>query len=170
MKEVQRWCVDRLAAAGLPGAEIEQTLPCFYRPKDWDVALWGGEEPQLAISCKSIVLNHSGTVPNRLDDMLGEAVSLHRAFPNAVIGYLIIIADQDKGKQMDEWFRICGERLKLCGPRLAPSEPAERFEGICLMQMPLGRSLDWLKHHPDCDSHSDFFARLASRHRSRFTA
>lgn len=170
MAEIQRWCVTELSKAGVEGALIEQTVPCYYRDKDWDVALWGQEEPQLAISTKSIVRNLAGTVPNRLDDMLGEAVSLHRAFPRAVIGYLLIMADEDEGKNKDDWFQTCGNRLALCGPRLDEGEPAERWEALCLMQMPLGRDESWLKHHPACDTHTQFFERLAAAHRGRFSS
>src|SRR3954469_22566420 len=83
---IQRYCVNELERRGLRGADIEVIMPGYYRNKAWDVGLVDGGEPVLGISCKSIVSNHAGTVPNRVDDMLGEAVSLHRAFPRAVLG------------------------------------------------------------------------------------
>ena len=70
----QKYCCAELAARGGDGAQIEVAMPGRYRVKRWDVGLLVGGEPRLGISCKSIVSNFSGTVPNRVDDMLGEAV------------------------------------------------------------------------------------------------
>ncbi len=169
--EIQKWCVDQLTAAGIKGATTELKLPGAYRKKNWDVGLMVDDQPQLAISCKSIVRNIPGTVPNRLDDMLGEAVNLHRAYPQAVIGYLILLADQDgrNDKNMDHWFERCGSRLQLVMPRASASKPAEQWESVCLLQMPLGRRLDWVKTHPGCDTLPAFFERLATKHKQRFS-
>src|SRR4051812_5922318 len=87
---IQLYCCAELKRRGLDGAEIEVPMPARYRNKKWDVGLMVDGEPRLGISCKSIVSNHGGTVPNRVDDMLGEAVSLHRAYPKAVLGYLFM--------------------------------------------------------------------------------
>src|SRR4051812_39394024 len=89
---IQRFCCAELKKRGLQGAQIEVAMPAHYRTKKWDVGLVVDGEPRLGISCKSIVSNHPGTVPNRVDDMLGEAVSLHRAYPRAVLGYLFMMS------------------------------------------------------------------------------
>ena len=170
--EVQRWCVNQLRLKGVEGALTEVQLPGAYRAKNWDVALVSGGEPQLAISCKSIVRNIPGTVPNRLDDMLGEAVNLHREFPKAVIGYLILLGATDgrDDKNMDHWFDRCGARLGLCGPRQSADQHAEKWEALCLLQRPLGHEMSWMKSHPACDQLPGFFSRLAAQHQLRFGA
>ena len=69
-----------------------------YRTKKWDVGLVEKGKPVLGISCKSIVSNHGGTVPNRVDDMLGEAANVHRAYPKAVLGYLFMMSRIDESQ------------------------------------------------------------------------
>src|SRR4051794_20017968 len=95
---IQLYCVAEIEKRGLHGADIEVPMPGYYREKKWDVGLLVGDEPRLAISCKSIVSNHGGTVPNRVDDMLGEAASLPRAFPRAVLGYLFMMSRRDESQ------------------------------------------------------------------------
>ncbi len=97
-EDIQLYCVQELTKRGLIGASIEVIMPGFYRAKAWDVGLIVDGEPRLGISCKSIISNHAGTVPNRVDDMLGEAVSLHRAHPRAVLGYLFMMSRLDESK------------------------------------------------------------------------
>lgn len=41
----------------------------------------------------------TGTVPNRVDDLLGETVSLHRTFPQAVLGYLFMMSRRDEASR-----------------------------------------------------------------------
>lgn len=169
-EEVQLWCARKLALHGLPGAEIEVALPGAYRAKNWDVGKLAGGEPRLAISCKSIISNISGTVPNRLDDMLGEAVNLHRAYPRCVIGYLLFLSEVDRknNKPVGEWFDRCGERLELCFPRLSSRAAPERWESICLLSLPDSRSPKRYTAYPGCDDLDEFFARLVEQYRLRF--
>jgi hypothetical protein len=79
-----------------------------YRVKKWDVGAVVDGQPRLAISCKSIIANHGGTVPNRIDDLLGESVSLHRAYPRAVLGYLLMMSRRDESKATNEWVQRQG--------------------------------------------------------------
>ncbi len=96
---IQTYCCEELHRRGLLGARIEVILPGAYRDKVWDVGrLADSGEVTLGISCKSIISNHAGTVPNRIDDMLGEAVNLHRRWPRAVIGYLFMMARTDESQ------------------------------------------------------------------------
>src|SRR5919197_6744392 len=96
MEPIQNYCVTQLAARGV-NSKIEQTIRVAYKRKTWDVVTLGSDlRPQLAITCRSIISNHGGTVPNRIDDLLGEGVSLHRAFPHAVAGYLLVMSLRDE--------------------------------------------------------------------------
>lgn len=105
---IQLYCCAELEKRGLSGADIEVDLPGAYRTKKWDVGLIEDGEPHLGISCKSIVSNHAGTVPNRVDDMLGEAANLHRAFPKAVLGYLFMMSRVDEAKDIQEKTETAG--------------------------------------------------------------
>lgn len=46
--------------------------------------------PRLAISLKSLLKNLGGTVPNRLDDMMGEVTNLQMYSPEIVTGYVML--------------------------------------------------------------------------------
>jgi len=69
---------------------IDDAIPGFVRTKDIDVVAWRGAEPVVAISCKSLFKNPGGTVPNRLDDAVGEAVNLRKRWPSIRLGYVMI--------------------------------------------------------------------------------
>lgn len=168
--EVQRWCVSQLSRRGVKGAQVEVSLPGAYRNKNWDVALVVDNKPRLAISCKSIVSNIAGTVPNRLDDMLGEAVNLHRAYPSCVIGYLLFLSERDmsSGTPAGEWFDRCGQRLALCYPRLSPGNPHERWEAISLCLLPDAAPASRYTPFSGCDDLNPFFSRLVDRYNLRF--
>lgn len=164
MLAVQRWCAGELERRGLPGALAEQPVEGAYRTKKWDVVLADDDQVRLAISTKSIMKNIAGTVPNRLDDMLGEAVDLHRAHPRAVIGYFALIAERDMrptGRDAATWFERCGNRLEKTAGRLTPSEPAECWEAGALLRVgvhePPVKSGSW---HPALLDADQFFDQL----------
>lgn len=69
---------------------IDGAVPGFVRTKDIDVVAWRADQPVVAISCKSLFRNPGGTVPNRLDDAIGEAVNLRKRWPAIRLGYVMI--------------------------------------------------------------------------------
>ena len=172
MIAVQNWCVRQLAARGLKEARTEVALTGAYRTKNWDVALVAGDEVRLAISTKSIVRNLAGTVPNRLDDMLGEAANLHRLHPRAVIGYFLVMSEQEMSagaRDSATWFERCGKRIALAASRNSPAGPAEQWEGACALRAPLGATAAAAaERHVDLCSVSGFFDLLAARVSERF--
>jgi len=172
MIAVQNWCVGQLAARGLAGARTEVALTGSYRTKNWDVALVAGDEVRLAISTKSIVRNIAGTVPNRLDDMLGEAANLHRLHPRAVIGYFLVMSEQEMSAGARDsaiWFDRCGQRIALAAGRHSPTGPAEQWEGACALRAPLGTTAAAaVPRHDDLCSVSGLFDLLAARVSERF--
>jgi len=94
-----RYLRDRLALRlpeGLrPYLRSEAKVPGLAREKKWDLALVypasGSVKPRLLVSFKSILANPSGSWPNRLDDLVGEASSVQIRFPEVVVGYVVVL-------------------------------------------------------------------------------
>lgn len=116
-------CVAELARRGLTNAEPEVTIPAGGRPKDWDVAWkWAGKY-RLVISLKSILKNLPGTVPNRIDDAMGETTSIQLYSPEVVTGYVMVFdcgQDQMSAKHGCTWSQLLRERLGSLSNRRAP--------------------------------------------------
>jgi hypothetical protein len=90
LQQLALYCVQELARRGLIEAEREATVPGGGRPKQWDVAWKYHEKYRLAISLKSILRNLAGTVPNRIDDLMGEVTNIQMYSPEVVVGYLMV--------------------------------------------------------------------------------
>lgn len=98
LSSIADYAKAELAALGLPGFSDdptcglrggsggELTVAGLARSKDWDVAFDFAGKPRLLLSLKSIWANASGTVPNRLDDLMGEAANVQQRSPEVVIG------------------------------------------------------------------------------------
>lgn len=188
---IQRYCVAELDARGITGAAIEMPLRGRYRIKDWDVGLVVGDEVRLAISCKSIIANQAGTVPNRVDDMLGEAVSLHRAFPRAVLGYLFFMSRRDESAATeaktarlggltlerrlqlrvaaDLWFERLVTSVCTASGRSGIDDVPEKFEVVSCSQVDFDVSPFDVTTHKDTPDHAAFFDRLAEIYCERFS-
>jgi len=192
---IQTYCCDELERRGLLGARIEVILPGAYRDKTWDVGrLSASGEVTLGISCKSIISNHGGTVPNRIDDMLGEAVNLHRRWPSAVLGYLFMMAHIDESKDQikrreariqagafksivedlarksgDAWFQRLGDSVSRASGRTSAEDFPEKFEATScsLLDFDLGEPYP-VQYHPATPSPDAFFDQLVAIHRERF--
>ena len=71
-----QFCIEAFDREGLPGVRggkaNEVGIRGLGRQKDWDLAYVLAGKPRLLISLKSILKNLAGTVPNRLDDLMGE--------------------------------------------------------------------------------------------------
>lgn len=165
-------------------------MPGHYRAKAWDVGLLVNGEPRLGISCKSIISNHGGTVPNRVDDMLGEAVSLHRAYPKAVLGYLFMMSRRDESvatarrteagggltperrkklrKDADVWFERLVASVGIASNRNSPQDWLEKFEVVSCSQIDFDREPYGVMVHSGALSPDEFFDRLAEIYGERF--
>jgi hypothetical protein len=88
------FCIPALAAFGLPnvrgGSIGELPVKGLGRVKAWDVAYEFAGKFRLLVSLKSIWKNASGTVPNRIDDLMGEAANVQQFAPELVIGYILV--------------------------------------------------------------------------------
>jgi hypothetical protein len=126
---------------GTSGAE--RRLAGGIGAKKVDVT-WTTEESGLllGISIKTINFrdgrsdNFQKNLINRRGDMLGEALTLHRRFPYAVVaGFLFL----DKGAKTDQTarrkstFENAFPRLRLFTGRLDPAGRDEQFERLCLV-------------------------------------
>lgn len=188
-EDIQLYCVQELTKRGLIGASIEVIMPGFYRAKAWDVGLIVDGEPRLGISCKSIISNHAGTVPNRVDDMLGEAVSLHRAYPRAVLGYLFMMSRLDESKatqarttqlgassarstklrdDADRWFERLVESVSRASGRTGPDDVPEKFEVVSCSQIDFDLDPYGVIVHTGALSPDKFFDELVAIYRQRF--
>lgn len=116
-----------LAEHGLPGAkggsEAELTVNGLAREKDSDVAYEFAGKFRLLISLKSMWRNAAGTVPNRLDDHMGELANVQQMRPEIVIGYVVLFDVQaDSIRQADglTWSEYFRQRIERIAIRRAP--------------------------------------------------
>ena len=125
MKVVGEYCIEEMGKRGLAGGmQAEQKVKGHLREKQWDVAYEFHEKHRLAISLKSILKNLSGTVPNRGDDLMGEASNLQLFSPEIVIGYFVVFdtgADAYSPKYGSTWCGLLKKRLSRVTGRSAPS-------------------------------------------------
>jgi hypothetical protein len=117
----------QLAKQGLSGirggSDGELQIAGYARPKDWDVAYDFAGKPRLLISLKSIWKNASGTVPNRLDDLMGEAANVQQMSPEVVTGYVMLFDVQADSLRRDDgltWSAFMETRLERLCVRKAP--------------------------------------------------
>lgn len=121
------YCVEAFARAGLPGVQggkaNEVGIRGLGRQKDWDLAYVLAGKPRLLISLKSILKNLSGTVPNRLDDLMGEAANVQQLSPEIVIGYVVVMDEsQDSTRRGGDgtWIDHFESNLRKIAIRKAP--------------------------------------------------
>lgn len=133
-----RYCVQELEYRGLRGAVIEPKLPGFARAKDWDVAWFHREKVRLAISLKSLLTNLGGTVPNRVDDLMGEAANLQMYSPEVVIGYFMVFnVEEDRATTRHgcTWCELLDQRLRALSGRRPPHWTPGTIEASVLIRV-----------------------------------
>ncbi len=104
MDGLARFCVAELASRGLHHAVTEVTLPGGGREKSWDVAWRMDDKPRLAVSLKSLLKNLGGTVPNRVDDLMGEVTNVQMYSPDTLTDLISLDG-------------LNAYRTRLCAPR-----------------------------------------------------
>jgi hypothetical protein len=121
------YAIECLATAGLPGTRGgsggELCIHGFARSKNWDVAYEHAGKNRLLISLKSLWKNASGTVPNRIDELLGEAANVQQMSPEVVTGYILLFdTNADSRRQEDGllWSVTFEQRVKKMAIRKAP--------------------------------------------------
>lgn len=143
--------IDIFASQGLPnligGSAGEAGIRGIVRNKDWDLAFLFAGKPRLLISLKSILKNVSGTVPNRLDDLMGEVANVQQFSPEVVTGYVIVLDENANRQRRDgiDWFSYVEQSLKKLAIRKAPLWNQGLIEGFWTIRidsrLPLGQRL-----------------------------
>lgn len=115
------------ARFGLPGVKGgtggELKIQGLARPKAWDVAYDFAGKRRLLVSLKSIWANASGTVPNRIDDLMGETANVQQMSPEIVTGYILLFdaqADSVRREDQKHWSDFFEESVKKITIRKAP--------------------------------------------------
>jgi hypothetical protein len=136
-----RYCIEAFARAGLPGVRggkaNEVGIRGLGRQKDWDLAYVLAGKPRLLVSLKSILKNLSGTVPNRLDDLMGEAANVQQYSPELVTGYVVIMdeAGNSARKSGGTWIDHFEDNLKRIAIRRAPLWNQGLLEAVWLIRI-----------------------------------
>lgn len=136
------YCIEAFARAGLPGVKggkaNEVGIRGLARQKDWDLAYVLAGKPRLLISLKSILKNLAGTVPNRLDDLMGEAANVQQLSPEIVIGYVVIMDEAQDSQRRDgkgTWSDHFEANLRRIAIRRAPLWNQGLIEGAWLIRI-----------------------------------
>lgn len=140
LAELAEAVIFGLAARGLPGARAEVIIPAGGRDKAWDVGWeWRGKF-RLVLSLKSILRNIPGTVPNRIDDAMGETASIQLYSPEVVTGYVMLFSkaeDTHSKKHGMLWSEYLTSKLEALSGRRAPYWSPGTFEAytVALVDM-----------------------------------
>lgn len=127
-----KWQLERAGLPGVRGGDGgELQIPGFARSKDWDIAFDFAGKPRLLISLKSIWKNVSGTVPNRLDDLMGEAANVQQMSPEVVTGYVMLFDKSQDFERKDGtlWSEFMKSRIQRLCIRKAPMWNQGLLEG-----------------------------------------
>ncbi len=141
LNELARFCIEEFARHGLKGVRGGQAdevgIRGFGRQKDWDLAFVLADKPRLLVSLKSILRNLAGTVPNRLDDLMGEAANVQQLQPEVVIGYVVIMDEAEDRMRRDgkTWSDHFEDNLRKIAVRKAPLWNQGLIEGIWLIRI-----------------------------------
>ena len=112
------YAIEQLAARGLEGAEKERIIEGWVRRKKWDVMHRGGGRVRLGISLKSMLRNFSGSVPNRSDELIGEAADVQMRYPEIIVGYIMLM--DVTGKGAEKWIPEYEQRIARMAGRAPP--------------------------------------------------
>lgn len=162
---------SRLMRAG-PSLEVhlERAVRGKHRSKNWDVVLYFARRPQLAISTKSIMANVAGTVPNRIDDAMGECVNVHAHDPGMVLGYLFVmnagLASQTS-RDGRSWADIFADSLASFSGRRSERDAPELFEAATLLPVDFSVQPPGVTFHPSLLDWNAFFDVLVGQLRTR---
>ena len=151
-------CVQELARRGLKEVEKEASIPGAGREKLWDVAWRYDGKYRLAISLKSLLKNLGGTVPNRIDDLIGEVANAQLYSPEIVIGYIMIFnIEQDAFSQKHgaSWSDLFESRLSSLSGRRRPAWTTGAVEDFLLVKVDFGAGAGILSTSQPLDAFFD---------------
>jgi len=149
---------------------LEKPVRGKHRSKNWDVVLYFARRPQLAVSTKSIMANVAGTVPNRIDDAMGECVNVHAHDPGMVLGYLFVMnatPASQKTRDGRSWTDVFAESLASFSGRRSERDAPELFEAATLLPVDFTTQPPQIAFHPRLLDWSAFFDILVGQVRAR---
>src|SRR5579884_1174928 len=98
LDRLAQYCIEAFERHGLKGVRGGQAnevgIRGLGRQKDWDLAYVLAGKPRLLVSLKSILKNIGGSIPNRIDDLMGEVANAQQLSPELVIGYVVIMDEK----------------------------------------------------------------------------
>jgi hypothetical protein len=143
LKKLAAYCLQELESRGLHGAQAELSVAGGGRAKNWDVGWVYDGKCRLAISLKSLLMNLQGTVPNRIDDLMGEAANVQIHSPEIVTGYIMILdigSDAISAKHGSTWSDLLRKRLSSLSNRRPPAWTIGTVEGFVLAEVNFSQS------------------------------
>jgi hypothetical protein len=121
------------------GKAAEVGIRGLARQKNWDLAFVLAGKPRLLVSLKSILANIGGSIPNRIDDLMGEVANVQQLSPELVIGYVVVMdekLDSFRGRAKNEtwidYFEACLAKITI---RKAPLWNQGLLEGSWLIRI-----------------------------------
>ena len=169
LKGLAQFRIKELASRGLQGAVTEAKLPGGGRKKSWDVARSMDDTPRLALSLKSLLKNLGGTVPNRVDDQMGELTNFQMYSPEIVAGYTMLFnvaEDSCSPLHGSTWSELLTRRITRLLGRRPPSWSIGMLEVSLLIEVDTSKGPRLVSGAGDV---APLFDRLvtAVRHRNR---
>ena len=161
------FCVQELKQRGLKDVEKEASIPGAGREKKWDVAWCYDGKYRLGISLKSLLKNLGGTVPNRIDDLIGEVANAQLHSPEIVIGYIMIFNVAEDGvsqKHGSTWCDLFRDRATSLSGRRPPSWTTGTVEDFVLVEVDFSSGSSLLATSQPFDA---FFDTLVEQVRAR---
>lgn len=161
------FCVQELTRRGLRDIEKEAAIPGAGRDKKWDVAWRYDGKYRLGVSLKSLLRNLRGTVPNRIDDMIGEVTNAQLHSPEIVLGYIMIFnvaEDRFSRKHDSTWCELFRKRVASLSGRRPPSWTTGTVEDFVLVEVDFSSKPEILKSSQSFDA---FFDTLVEQIRTR---
>ena len=161
------FCMEELVRRGLDGAVTEAKLPGGGRVKSWDVAWSMDDKPRLAISLKSLLKNLGGTVPNRVDDLMGEVTNVQMYSPEIVTGYIMLFnvaEDSYSPLHGSTWADLLKSRITRLSGRQPPSWSIGMIEASLFLEVDFSHGPLLVSGTSDA---APFFDRLVAAVRKR---
>jgi hypothetical protein len=141
LKALADFVIAQLKLHGLPGAiggsGGELRVAGLAREKTWDVAYEFTGKFRLLVSLKSMWKNAAGTIPNRLDDHMGETANIQQLRPEVVIGYVVVFDMNADSQRQDgtSWSQYFENALKNIAIRKAPLWNQGLLEGFWFIRI-----------------------------------
>jgi hypothetical protein len=143
LSRLAAYCKQELELRGLHNVELESTVPGVGRSKQWDVAWKYDGKYRLGISLKSLLKNLGGTVPNRVDDLMGEVANAQLYSPEIVLGYVMIFnvaEDKVSAQRGMSWLETLRTRLQSLSGRRPPAWATGMIESYVLVEVDFAES------------------------------